>query len=67
LAEDFEPDVAASIPVCGCLALGDFGEVELEGAWVRNAGCGCEADGVSGVDGVRLCAGAGGQLVAADC
>ena len=54
LAEDLEPHIAASIPGRSSLALGDLGEVELKGARVRDAGCGCEADGVAGVDGVGL-------------
>lgn len=66
LAEDLEPHIAASIPGRSCLTLGDLGEVELKGTRVRDAGCGCEADGVAGVDGVGLRACTGGELVAAD-
>ena len=66
LAEDLEPHIAASIPGRSSLALGDLGEVELKGARVRDAGSGCEADGVASVDGVGLRACARGELVAAD-
>ena len=34
---------------------------------MRHAGCGGESERVAGVDGVRFCARAGRELVAADC
>lgn len=36
LRKDFEPHVSGAVECCGCFALGDFGEVELERTGVRN-------------------------------
>jgi hypothetical protein len=66
LAVNLEPLFALSIPVGGCLALGNLGEVELQRTRVRDAGYGGKANAVSSIDGVGLRTGAGGELVTAD-
>jgi hypothetical protein len=63
---DLEPHVAAAVPGLGGLARGDFGHVELHGSRVRDAGDGCEGDGVACVHGGGLSAGSGSEGVAAD-
>lgn len=54
LTVDLEPHITTSIPVSSRLALWHFRKVELQGSWVRDAGHGCEADRVSGVDSVSF-------------
>lgn len=65
LGEDLEPDGARPVEGGGRLAGGHLGHVELQGARVRDAGVGDEADRSARCDAHRLRAlAAGGQLVA---
>ena len=67
LLVDLGPDLARAVPVGGCLALGDLGDVEGHGARVGNGGLGVVVEDLASRDRVGLggaCAGV--ALVAPD-